>query len=139
QNMRNKRKHNLLAPQIDPDGIQNNDLLQTYINPTSNKDSKPCRLEYLKKLYYFAFTEDDGEHVISSNTQLSEPDTDNLLGNGIEGDDFCEKYCLEKTICSGRVIVLFPRNVIPLPGNEHDKPPVNLADVTEPDANQPKI
>ncbi len=137
--MRNKKKNNLLAPQFNPDDIQNHDLLQTYNTPTPDKDFKQCRLEYLKKLYYFNLTEEADEQSFNSSMPFIDPDTDKLMGNGIQGDDFCEKYCCEQTVCSGRVLILFPRNEISLPGNDQVKPPYNLPYVPDHDAFQQKV
>jgi AraC-like DNA-binding protein len=137
--MRNKKKNNLLAHQLDHDETQNHDLLQTYINSTPVKDSNRCRLEYLKKLYYFSFTEEDGEQVFNLNSHNTDPDADKLVGKGFQGDDFCEKYCVETKVCSGKVIILFPKNEKPLPGNDQNNPPERISDLPDRNYSQQRL
>jgi AraC-like DNA-binding protein len=130
--MGNKKTPILLAQQNSPEGTQKNDLLQTQDNPNSNKESTPCRLEYLKKLYYFNFTENDDNQAPVSQSTFSDPEIENLMKPGIPGTEFCEKYCFEKSICSGSVIILLPKDLKTVPENDLARAKDNLAGVSNP-------
>lgn len=128
--MRTKRKPNVLNQQINPEGNLKNDLVQIYINPKSDKEPTPCRLEYFKKLYYFLLKEDGDKHVADSNRTFSDTDIENMVKTGIPGNEFCEKYCFEKSVCSGRVVILFPKTVHEVSDNNPAKSMDKYADVS---------
>jgi|GEM_PF-5526180 len=109
--MRTKNKPHLLDQQISPDGTQKIDSLPTHVNSQSDKEPTRCRLENFKKLYYFHLTEGDDRHAADPKSSFSDPDIENIINTGMPGNEFCEKYCFENSVCSGRVIIIFPKTI----------------------------
>jgi AraC-like DNA-binding protein len=89
-------------------------------------------LEYLKKLYNFNFAVEDDKKLSDSNSTFTDQEIENLLGTGMHGNEFCEKYCIEKSVCSGRVIILSPKPVKTPPHNDLNNAVYNFASEPEP-------
>jgi AraC-like DNA-binding protein len=128
--MGTKRKPNVLAQQINPELTHVSDLIQSSNNSKSTKETTLCRLEYLKKLYYFNLTEEDDNQGFEHKLTFSDQAIENLIKTGMPGDEFCEKYCFEKSVCSGRVIILFPKTVHEVPEIDPVKAMDKLAGVS---------
>jgi AraC-like DNA-binding protein len=134
--MRNSKNPEPVSQQFNSDENQKNDLLRIFITPSSNTESTPCRLESLKQLYYFKLAEEDDYQNPDSGFPLPDSDIEQTLGPGMHGDDFCKKYCVEKSLCGGSIIILSPKIPKRTPGDGMNLPADNLSHPVNPETSR---